>query len=140
MPQTYEPMFDLSAEFPSINHQDGSSVALALCYATTPNRCSKFGGHFLWPHNEPWPRCADHDNSGIVPVLQINKKDVSELLFPNGSDLLNIFWCPDTDHYIGDECWGPKMYFVRRNTSDRSPIFLNPEEILLECCFELQPV
>ena len=65
----------------------------------------------------------------MVPVIQINKRDISELPFPNGSDLLQILWCPDTDHDLEDEDSGPKIHFVWRNTTESSPPFLSLEEI-----------
>ena len=129
MPQTYQPMFDLSAEFPSLITKTAVLLHPRRATQPLPIDASKFGGQFLWPRNEPWPRCADDDNSAMVPVLQINKRDISELPFPNGSDLLQILWCPYTLHDLGDIGCGPKIHFVWRNTSDSSPPFLSLEEI-----------
>ncbi len=84
---------------------------------------SKMGGVFLWPKDEPWPRCTavesrdvdveDPPGSGIVRVdispiepddplhndylvgiLQLRHEDVPGMDFYPGSDLCQLLWCP----------------------------------------------
>lgn len=67
---------------------------------------SKWAGEFLWPSNEPWPKCEqfykDHDaddddeTCGVaVPVLQLRKDDLAGVVtFPEGKDLFQLLWCP----------------------------------------------
>ncbi|MEU1623612.1 DUF1963 domain-containing protein [Streptomyces sp. NPDC005722] len=68
-------------------------------------RESSLGGPVLWPADEPWPHCdrPGHlaDFSGLpvgripmVPVLQLFARDVAQLRFPDGKDVLQILWCP----------------------------------------------
>ncbi|MFO0823010.1 MAG: TIGR02996 domain-containing protein [Gemmataceae bacterium] len=73
---------------------------------------SKVGGLFLWPEDEPWPTAAgvtvdpdfgmwgpfpeDWSTVPLVPILQLNRRDVPNLAFPPGKDLLQVFWCPFT--------------------------------------------
>jgi hypothetical protein len=71
---------------------------------------SSLGGDLLWPADEPWPYCAqeDHwtfgsDSSNLteltpgevpmVPVLQLFARDVPDLPFPEGKDVLQLVWC-----------------------------------------------
>lgn len=62
--------------------------------APIPEWMSKIGGRFLWPRNKPWPSCADC-KVHLTPVLQLRSKDVPDLAFPAGADLMQLFWCPD---------------------------------------------
>ncbi|MFD8222792.1 hypothetical protein ACFV16_01260 [Streptomyces massasporeus] len=76
----------------------------------TDVRESSLGGELLWPADEPWPYCAqeDHWTFGsdprnrteivpgavpMVPILQLYARDVPELEFPEGKDLLQLVWC-----------------------------------------------
>jgi hypothetical protein len=62
---------------------------------------SSLGGPLLWPADEAWPVCAspDHEEIGepvptTVAVLQLFARDVPELPFPEGTDVLQVLWCP----------------------------------------------
>ncbi|MFJ6944970.1 DUF1963 domain-containing protein [Streptomyces wuyuanensis] len=66
---------------------------------------SSVGGPLLWPAGEPWPHCDDdHPETGrapdgpgprpMVPVLQLLASDVPGLPFPEGTDVLQLLWCP----------------------------------------------
>ncbi|WP_331728319.1 hypothetical protein [Streptomyces sp. NBC_00158] len=67
---------------------------------------SSVGGPLLWPEGEPWPACAEPGHYkplaepvgpapvAMVPVLQLYARDVPGLVFPAGTDLLQILWCP----------------------------------------------
>jgi hypothetical protein len=48
----------------------------------------------MWPADEPWPHCKEHD-CAYVSVLQVRREDVPELGFREGADLLQILWCPN---------------------------------------------
>lgn len=81
---------------------------------------SSAGGPLLWPAHEPWPMCEDvheavgheqvapHEPAVMASVLQIYRRDLPTGMlpdpawsFPNGSDLLQVLWCPNphSDHY-----------------------------------------
>jgi hypothetical protein len=54
------------------------------------------------PHASPPP---------LVPVLQLFSRDVPDLPFPSGTDLLQLLWCPD-DHAEPPgqpRYWGPSV-------------------------------
>lgn len=68
---------------------------------------SKIGGLFLWPEDEPWPTMPSHrihlptENYvpngtpiALVPVLQLNARDVPDFPFPPDKDLMQLLWCP----------------------------------------------
>ena len=52
------------------------------------------GGVVLWPADEPWPTCPEHEDH-LVPVVQLRKGDVPEMPFPRGKDLFQLLWCPN---------------------------------------------
>jgi hypothetical protein len=56
----------------------------------------KIGGLFLWPEQEPWPFCEEH-NFSLVPVLQLRQCDAPEVPFFRDNDVLQILWCPHED-------------------------------------------
>lgn len=98
--------FDVEAVFPELA---GSAREVTLLYpragAPGPGD-SSLGGPLLWPADEPWPMCAEADHYeplappvgpepvAMVPVVQLYARDVPGLVFPAGSDLLQILWCP----------------------------------------------
>ncbi|MFI8391303.1 hypothetical protein [Streptomyces sp. NPDC085540] len=98
--------FDVEAVFPELT---GSAREVTLLYprAGRPGPGdSSLGGPLLWPADEPWPMCAEPDHYkplsppvgpepvAMVPVVQLYARDVPGLVFPAGTDLLQILWCP----------------------------------------------
>ncbi|MEV5378409.1 hypothetical protein AB0L26_20920 [Streptomyces nondiastaticus] len=70
---------------------------------------SSIGGPLLWPADEPWPMCSEPDHwkplrkpvdvvgpepVAMVAVAQLYARDLPELPFPPGRDVLQILWCP----------------------------------------------
>ncbi|CAN3985846.1 hypothetical protein [Kitasatospora purpeofusca] len=61
---------------------------------------SSIGGPLLWPADEPWPRCPVREEDGpddypaMVPVAQIRARDVPGPWWPDGTDVLQVLWCP----------------------------------------------
>lgn len=81
---------------------------------------SKLGGHFLWPSTEPWPSCVQC-NVDLTPVLQLRKSDVPDIAFPPGTDLLQLFWCPDEaahDYQPAPRIWWRAMAAVTDSRAD----------------------
>lgn len=96
---------------------------------------SKLGGLILWPENEPWPTCgaSDHRDADtmddaypegtqvpLCPVLQLRKKDIPEIRFPPGSDLLQLLWCP-LDHPDSSRVAKPFLFW-RNSRKTESPL------------------
>jgi hypothetical protein len=81
---------------------------------------SHIGGPLLWPADEPWPWCdgARHDEPGVptpfVAALQFYRRDYAELPFPSGTDLLQVFLCPQW--HSGEDC-GPGVHLVWRDSA-----------------------
>ncbi|MFF3359141.1 hypothetical protein ACFYWN_42650 [Streptomyces sp. NPDC002917] len=87
---------------------------------------SSIGGPLLWPVTEPWPQCADpehynpmHESAPVVgtqpvamvPIIQLYARDVPELPFPTGRDVLQIVWCP-LIHESQDQCTAlPRLHW-----------------------------
>ncbi|WP_329108690.1 hypothetical protein OG792_08565 [Micromonospora sp. NBC_01699] len=80
------------------------------------------GGPLLWPTDEPWPTCDDagldehpaDTPMPLVPVLQLFAEDIPDLPFPEGSDVLQVLWCP-FDHYPSSAPV-PRLRWRRRST------------------------
>lgn len=76
----------------------------------------------LWPADEPWPTCAEPDHYrplaepvgpepvAMVSVLQLFARDVPGLVFPAGTDLLQILWCPLV-HDDGQDAASPRLHW-----------------------------
>lgn len=86
---------------------------------------SKVGGTVLWPNNEAWPHCQQHD-SDFVSVLQLHSKDIPGIVFPPNTDLLHILWCPN-DHEECGSC--PKLKLCWWRSDSLAPHSLNPARV-----------
>ncbi|PYC88069.1 hypothetical protein C7C46_01580 [Streptomyces tateyamensis] len=84
---------------------------------------SSVGGPLNWPSAEPWPHCAERHygpgdqptppgGSALVPVIQLYHRDAPEVPFPDGTDLLQVLWCP----FEHDECEPRPQVFWRSAT------------------------
>lgn len=127
MKTTPDPVVDLAVIIPAFAPLARETVRLHPRQAQDGKAevdvdASKIGGIFLWPDNEPWPHCTlCSENDGDAPrayspILQLNKRDVPELGFREGSDLFQLLWCP-TDHNH-DKTYCPRPMIVWRNRSD----------------------
>lgn len=90
---------------------------------------SSVGGRLLWPADEPWPTCpgGQHgvysleegmqtttESVPLVSIVQIHRRDAPQFPFPEGTDLLQVLWCP----FLADECPAPTpRVFWRRAES-----------------------
>ncbi len=85
---------------------------------------SSMGAKPLWPAGEAWPTCPgphvgtyDEEPVAAVPLLQLFRRDVHQLPFPEGTDLLQVLWCPrdhdDFDRYPA----GPKTSLYWRDSA-----------------------
>ncbi|WP_433517739.1 hypothetical protein ACQP2T_20655 [Nonomuraea sp. CA-143628] len=93
---------------------------------------SHIGGPLMWPSAEPWPACdrtvtvydresgiQDRTPESPVPmvgVAQFYARDFPEIPFPEGADLLQVLWCPNS-HLLEDTA-APFPLLVWRRTSD----------------------
>jgi hypothetical protein len=111
---TPPPRANVLDALPELASQIATTIRLHPRRGEVPDpAASKIGGIFLWPENESWPtvpgehypkwrtdfRKWDKDfRDGtpieLVPVLQLNKKDVPDFLFPEGKDLFQMLWLP----------------------------------------------
>ncbi|MFF0393571.1 DUF1963 domain-containing protein [Kitasatospora sp. NPDC004615] len=92
---------------------------------------SSLGGPVRWPRAEPWPHCTDeHPRTAyapprgagpvpLVPVVQLLAADVPELPFPDGTDVLQVLWCP-FDHEEG-YAPRPQVYWWDGSRADLEP-------------------
>jgi hypothetical protein len=126
---TPPPRFSVPAVAPSVVASARETVRLhPRPGAEPPPDASKLGGTFLWPADEPWPRCFlvhpgwDVAATGMSPitkpsggpyvtVLQLRRADVPELGFPADTDLFQLLWCPnDHEPLFGPVC---RVYWRR---------------------------
>ncbi len=91
---------------------------------------SKFGGMFLWPQEEPWPKCTVHPYPGFyLPILQLNRRDI-KMDFAPSTDLLQIFWagCDDEKNQSWDDF--PEIkYYWRNSTEITHPLQMLPFQV-----------
>ncbi|GIL30069.1 YwqG family protein [Actinocatenispora comari] len=91
--------------FPELVPLRTESVRLHPRRGTPTCRESSVGGPLLWPAAEPWPTCAEehyefeqeirHDAAvPLVPIVQLFRRDAPSMPFPDGTDLLQVLWCP----------------------------------------------
>ena len=73
---------------------------------------SRIGGAFLWPKNEEWPTCTEHD-CAYVGIIQLFKDDAPELEFPKNSDLFQLLLCPN----VHSASSSPDAQVIWRHTS-----------------------
>ncbi|MEU4097087.1 hypothetical protein [Streptomyces sp. NPDC026673] len=104
-----EPPFELGSLIPEFAPLARETTLLYPRAGSPGVRESSLGGPLLWPAGEPWPYCARPGHQTydpvtyrdltpgpvpMVPVVQLFARDVPRLAFPDGSDLLQLVWCP----------------------------------------------
>ncbi|MEU6275298.1 DUF1963 domain-containing protein [Streptomyces populi] len=122
------PPYDLDDLIPELAVL-GRRTTLLLPKSGSPEvRESSLGGPMLWPADEPWPSCGQSGHWAwpnektpagtvpMVPVVQLFARDVPELPFPEGLDVLQLVWCP-LIHPHDQACAAlPRLYW--RNEAD----------------------
>lgn len=104
---------DVESLFPELLPYRRESVRLHPRPGSPARADSSVGGPLLWPAAEPWPVCEeehydedDPDRSvpptPMVPVAQVRRADAPSVPFPEGSDLLQVLWCP---YMHGEFCY-----------------------------------
>lgn len=103
---------DVAAVLPGIHARARRTTRLHPRPGRPAPTQSSLGGPLLWPAGEPWPVCpepATHADlfaeplraGPLIPVLQLFAVDVPGVPFPEGTDLLQLLWCP-TEHEADD--------------------------------------
>lgn len=93
---------DPALDFPELLTLAKTTVRLHPRQGTPTADESSMGGPLLWPANQPWPTCSGRhgrvrkgrQSLNAVPILQLFRRDVPELPFPEGKDLFQLLWCP----------------------------------------------
>lgn len=91
---------NIEAVFPELAALARTAVRLHPRVGEPTVHDSSVGGPLLWPADEPWPTCMSADEMHVgcdgvlVPVAQIYVRDVPALRAPDGTDLLQVLWCP----------------------------------------------
>ncbi|WP_203843480.1 hypothetical protein [Winogradskya humida] len=95
---TPPPPLDVITAFPEFAGLEKTTVRLHPRRGEPDVTASSLGGPLLWPGDEPWPVCESEDHADspvpMVQVLQLYARDVPELPFPDGTDVLQLLWCP----------------------------------------------
>ncbi|MEW2415025.1 DUF1963 domain-containing protein [Streptomyces sp. NPDC046866] len=83
-------------------------------------RDSSVGGPLLWPAEESWPVCTEehyepespelHEAGvALLPIVQVRRAEAPGVPFPEGTDLLQVLWCP---YGHGEYCYPlPRVYW-----------------------------
>ncbi|MEV4442864.1 hypothetical protein AB0K09_28395 [Streptomyces sp. NPDC049577] len=105
---------DITEHFPALVPYARATTLLYPRIGTPGRGDSSLGGPLLWPADEKWPACAATDHYfpapgpgpvTMVPVLQLFARDVPALVFPPGTDVLQMLWCPLL--HSDDDQWSP---------------------------------
>ena len=114
MRTTPKPSVDIAQLFPELAPLAKETVRLHPRRGPEPGIAeSKVGGTFLWPADEPWPVCPEH-NDFYVTVIQIRAEEVPEVGFPDGKNLFQLLWCPE----YHDETYTTQSKIFWRNTEE----------------------
>jgi len=125
MRHTAKPVVDLAAAIPEFASLARTAVRLHPRQGECAHDQSKMAGEFLWPAEEPWPRCEEHA-CPFVTVLQLRRADVPELGFRDGADLFQLLWCPN-DHETIEPFYAPAArVFWRRRADIRNALTAMP--------------
>lgn len=112
----------LLAAMPGLAQLVRTVVALRPRRGEPGIRESHVGGPLLWPEGEPWPHCTDGDHkSGSVPmvsVVQLYSADIPEIAFPEGTDLVQILWCPEVHGLPEPQFQGKQCRVLWRRSDD----------------------
>ncbi|GAA2490025.1 hypothetical protein GCM10023100_44580 [Actinocorallia cavernae] len=117
-PSAVEPARD----FPELLPHGRTAVRLHPRRGAPGTYDSHIGGPPLWPADEAWPDCAGHrDINGrayplpLVAVTQLTAADFPELRFPEGTDLVQLLWCPEWHDQPHPAGWGQacRLYWRR---------------------------
>ncbi|MEV7283306.1 hypothetical protein AB0O01_01845 [Streptomyces sp. NPDC093252] len=136
------PPFDMASRIPELAPLARESVLLYPRAGAPGVRDSSLGGPLLWPAGEPWPMCAESGHwkplrtpteavgpepVAMVPVVQLYARDVPELPFPAGTDVLQIVWCTLVHDGHGATVL-PKVYWRHEETVARGAVLPRPPE------------
>ncbi|MFI1184876.1 hypothetical protein [Streptomyces californicus] len=117
--------FDVEALIPELAGLGRYTTLLYPRQGDPGIRESSLGGPLLWPADEPWPLCdapghwqplrtptevVGPEPVAMVPVAQLFARDVPELPFPAGTDVLHVLWCP-LMHDDGGGAVLPRVYW-----------------------------
>jgi len=98
---TPAPPIDAAVEFPELARYARTTTRLHPRRGEPSVHDSSLGGPLLWPAREPWPiqpgsHFGPFDDTPVpaVPLLQLYRRDVAQLPFPEGTDLLQLLWYP----------------------------------------------
>jgi hypothetical protein len=114
---------DVEALFPELAPLRRTAVRLHPRAGDPGRRDSSVGGPLLWPAAEAWPVCgAAHfawyaEPGGrsvpLVPVVQVFRGDAPAVRFPEGTDLLQVLWCP----CVVEGCENPGVRVLWRDSA-----------------------
>ncbi len=127
---------DVEKLFPELIPFRRGAVRLHPRAGTPSCQDSSVGGPLLWPAAEPWPVCTEehYDPDAVselqgdvpmVPIVQVRQADAPGVPFPEGTDLLQVLWCP---YAHGEYCYPlPRVHW--RNTGAIGDILPTPAPV-----------
>ncbi|GAB1819159.1 hypothetical protein [Herbidospora sp. RD11066] len=141
------PPVDITAVFPVLDAYSRTAVRLHPRPGKPSMHDSHMGGPLIWPSDEPWPTCGrtvkvaaapfrergwltmlDRVPESPIPmvgVAQFYARDIPEIPFPEGADLLQVLWCPG-EHDMEDIGPGPAPMLVWRRADDLTDVLVEP--------------
>ncbi|MFE2064912.1 hypothetical protein ACFXDH_21365 [Streptomyces sp. NPDC059467] len=108
---------DPARDFPELAPYARTVVRLHPRRGVPGPRGSHLGGPMLWPAAEPWPRCGEHEEP-MAAVAQLTTADFPEIRFPDGTDVVQLLWCPDWHDQPHPEGWGQACRLFWRRAAE----------------------
>lgn len=116
MKHTPPPIVDLSSVIPSLRPLARKAIRLHPRAGSAKPESSSAGAEIAWPRDEVWPTCEEH-GCPYIPVMEIWQRDVPGFQFRDGSDILQVLWCPH-DHKTMEPLYGPASLLFWRKAAD----------------------
>jgi hypothetical protein len=154
MPHTTPPpIVDITKDIPELAAHARTALRLHPRRGNPGPDDSSIGGPLRWPADEPWPFCDEPHGDrlsvgtpvAMVPIAQVYAADVPAYPFPQGSDLVQILWCPNHDGEWPDATisvrWRRAADVTTALTDPPTPHMIEEEWLVpISCVLDPEPV
>ncbi|WTW92146.1 DUF1963 domain-containing protein [Streptomycetaceae bacterium NBC_01309] len=132
---------DLGDHVPGLLPMARTTTRLHPCPGYPSTSDSSVGGPLRWPAVEPWPNCTVPHEAGpvpLVPIVQLYARDVPELPFAPGTDVLQVLWCP-FGHPDEEGSWPRPVLFWRNDAAAGAQLAVGMPELSEDIPFGTVP-
>ncbi|BBH67743.1 hypothetical protein ACTI_44280 [Actinoplanes sp. OR16] len=116
---------DITALFPELREHSTTATRLHPRPGAPTVADSSVGGPLLWPADDLDLDDLIEEPIPLIPVAQLYRRDIPDYAGPDGTDLLQVLWCP-LDH--SDRHYSPRVFLYWRDSSTVGPLLDAPPE------------